>query len=127
MNGLLDTPCREWQGARNNRGYGKRTIGRRSYYAHRWAWIEAHGPIPDGLFVLHHCDNPACCEITHLFLGTAKDNTADMIAKGRYRGGSDLTHCPHGHEYTPENTYIYPSSGHRKCRTCIRARRHGRR
>lgn len=55
--------------------------------AHRLAWIEAHGPIPDGLYVLHHCDNRPCCNpfgTRHLFLGTNLDNMADMVAKGRH-------------------------------------------
>jgi hypothetical protein len=47
------------------------------------AWTIANGPIPEGLFVLHRCDNAVCCNPAHLFLGTRADNTRDMIAKGR--------------------------------------------
>lgn len=85
-------PCDEWTGARSSKGYGQRFKDGRVQYTHRLAWEEAHGPIPAGLYVLHHCDNPPCREIEHLFLGTAADNTADMMAKGRnvigrrYRG-----------------------------------------
>jgi hypothetical protein len=50
---------------------------------HRRAWTEANGPIPDGMFVLHHCDNRACSNVEHLFLGTQTDNMRDMLAKGR--------------------------------------------
>ena len=59
---------------------------------HRIAWELLVGPIPPGLFVLHHCDNPPCVRvdpdpaISHLFLGTIADNNADMAAKGRARG-----------------------------------------
>jgi len=48
-------------------------------------WEEANGPIPDGMGVLHHCDNPPCKNLDHLFLGTQKDNMRDMEEKGRGR------------------------------------------
>lgn len=123
-----DKPCKVWTGSQNGSGYGERRINWKKYYVHRLAWEEANGPIPDGMFVLHHCDNPACYEPTHLFLGTHQDNMADMAAKGRGKTRNlQITHCPHGHEYTPENTYINPHDGTRNCRICgierVRARR----
>lgn len=62
---------------------GHMSIGGRPYLASRVAWVVANGPIPDGLFVLHRCDNAVCCNPEHLFLGTRADNSLDMVAKGR--------------------------------------------
>lgn len=80
------TTCWEWPGRRIVGGYGVlRTYGRkgRDIYAHRLIWEQYAGPIPAGMQVLHRCDNPPCVRPTHLFLGTAADNMADMRAKGR--------------------------------------------
>ena len=79
----MDTPCLEWQAAHLTWGYGQFGIAGKPELAHRVAWIFANGPIPQGLCVLHKCDNPPCVAVEHLFLGTNKDNTHDMMAKGR--------------------------------------------
>lgn len=77
--------CRNWLGnTSTTRGYGRFTPRTgESLPAHRYAWIIQKGEIPPGMFVCHVCDNPSCCEITHLMLGTPADNSADMVAKGR--------------------------------------------
>jgi hypothetical protein len=85
-----DGECVEWTGGRNAKGYGVLSRGRRGEkqeLTHRVAWEFTYGPVPDGLCVLHRCDNPACCNVDHLFLGTQADNMADMAAKGRAARG----------------------------------------
>ena len=84
-----DNGCLEFSGARLKKGYGIFVIGSRKdatrshKLAHRVAYFIAYGPIPDGMFVCHKCDNPSCCNPDHLFLGTPKDNMMDMLNKGR--------------------------------------------
>ena len=77
--------CWEWQAARTVKNYGRLSAGRGVHLkAHRVAFVLENGPVPDGNCVLHTCDNPSCCNPAHLFAGTFKDNTADMIEKGRW-------------------------------------------
>ena len=75
--------CWLWTGAITGVGYGHIYADGRLAYTHRLAYELTYGPIPEGLFVCHHCDNPPCCRPEHLFLGTAQDNQSDMAAKGR--------------------------------------------
>jgi hypothetical protein len=77
--------CWVWTGPVDENGYGYasgRTKGTQAR-AHRVSWERVYGPIPKGLYVCHHCDNPPCVRISHLFLGTAADNMRDASIKGR--------------------------------------------
>lgn len=80
------TGCREWQRAKRG-GYGRLWDGERVVDTHRLSHEVFIGLIPAGLDVLHDCDNPCCIEPGHLKAGTPKQNTADMVAKGRHLAG----------------------------------------
>ena len=76
--------CWEWQGSKVPFGYGRFRIPKdRAVYAHRWSYEYIYGPIPNGLQILHQCDNPPCVRPDHLFLGTQSDNMRDSLDKGR--------------------------------------------
>lgn len=77
------TGCHNWTGRPGQDGYGKLKRNGKYWRAHRWFYAQKNGPIPDGLLVCHSCDNRLCVNHEHLFLGTAKDNARDCIAKGR--------------------------------------------
>ncbi len=79
--------CHIWTGLRTNYGYGRIRIEGKNIKAHRLAWTLFRGPIPEGLWVCHTCDNPPCVNIEHLFLGTAKENSRDSSRKHRLHFG----------------------------------------
>lgn len=77
--------CLEFQGICDKNGYGVIKVDGAMSRTHRLAWEQRNGPIPEGLFVCHRCDNPPCCNVDHLFLGTPAENAEDRDRKGRGR------------------------------------------
>lgn len=75
--------CWEWQGAKCAKGYGRFFANGRNRRSNRMVWELEVGEIPGGLWVLHHCDNPACVRLDHLYLGTAADNSRDASVRDR--------------------------------------------
>jgi len=114
---LSPASCWLWSGAlAKNRGYGVYwdTAAQQTKLAHRGAWEIARGPIPQGLSVLHRCDNPPCVNPAHLFLGTQLDNIRDMDKKGR--------RSPHAHTQKGRKF----SDDHRAALSAAHRRRHAR-
>lgn len=79
-----DGECRVWTGPKHDAmGYARMLVDGRLQYVHRVAWELVNGPVPDGLVLLHSCDNASCVRVEHLSLGTQRDNVQDMLEKGR--------------------------------------------
>jgi hypothetical protein len=118
--------CWLWEAGLNKDGYGVFGLGGRAgrmYLAHRVAYMHFIGEIPDGLVLDHTCRNPCCCSPWHSEPVTQLVN----VLRGN-AGQRELarTHCPKGHEYTPENTMLTTSAANgkkrRECKTCAAAR-----
>lgn len=109
--------CWLWTGPDNGRGYGRAWIEGELVYTHRAAWIDANGPIPDGLVLDHLCRTTLCVRPAHLEPVTQRINTI--------RGRGSVTECIHGHTFDEANTY-WVKGQTRMCRRC-RADREARR
>lgn len=107
--------CWEWTGAMHHNGYGACAKAFGTNRAHRVSYQLLIGPIPEGLVIDHLCRVRNCVNPQHMEPVTDREN--------RKRGNDAITHCPQGHEYTPDNTYIKPATGTRSCRRCNAAGR----
>jgi hypothetical protein len=112
-----DDGCWKWTAATKGKGYGNFWMNGGFYNAHRLSWEDVNGPIPDGLVIDHLCRNPPCVRPDHLRVVTQREN---LFAEGSLfpaKLNAEKTHCPHGHLFTPESTYVRPN-GWRECNTC---------
>lgn len=119
-----NTGCWLWTAASTGHGYGLISLSfSKNDLAHRTSWRLFHGPIPDGLWVLHKCDVPSCVNPAHLFLGTQTDNMIDASEKKRINV-QKRDSCLHGHAYVGRNLAVTISSRNgrpfRRCRECYR-------
>ncbi len=116
----LEGPCHIFRGGKSTNGYGVIQWEGRSVRVHRYIWIAANGPVPDGLEIDHQCRVRPCCNIDHLRLVTRQVNCTENAIGAYWQINAAKTHCPQGHEYTEANTKRY--RGFRYCRTCGRER-----
>ena len=100
-------------------GYGRIKVRGRRVLVHRLAYELTYGEVPEGMKVLHRCDNPPCWRPDHLYAGTSADNMRDRSVRGR-DFNLRKTQCPQGHPYDDENTYWTPD-GARGCKECRRS------
>jgi hypothetical protein len=110
--------CWEWTAGKKPAGYGAFADGYTTVLAHRFAYELLVGPIPEGLHIDHLCRNRACVNPAHMEPVSTAENTRRGMAGGAYQ--LSVTHCPQGHSYDGDNTYVFPD-GRRGCRSCMRA------
>jgi len=89
--------CWPWIGAKKPKGYGNIRRDKKYTTAHRVSWEIHFGKVPDGMQVLHSCDNPSCCNPYHLMLGTVMSNYIDMVKKGRSKSNHKNRKCGENH------------------------------
>lgn len=117
---VTESGCWLWESSENPQGYGQLTFKKQHYSAHCFSYELYRGAIPEGMTLDHLCRVRCCVNPDHLEVVTNKVNILRGI--GVTARNSRKTHCKHGHEFTPENTYIYKyrATGGRACLICRR-------
>jgi len=113
--------CWQWLGAQNKEGYAQFSDGTHNWYVHRYMWALIGRELLPDMHIDHLCSNRSCVNPSHL------EQVTPAVNHERRNLGQRMTHCYRGHEYSPENTYTSPYSGHRTCRECKRATDRARR
>lgn len=117
----MDTSCERWNGThRKEDGRPVLVISGRWRYVYRVRWEEIHGPLDSAVSLHHKCLNRWCINVEHLEPMLQSDHLREHGLQGDW-GQAEKTHCPSGHEYSEENTYIYSRKNgttERHCRKC---------
>ena len=112
--------CMLWMASRTSNGYGQFWENGRQHKVHRWVYERYRGPIPEGMELDHLCRVRHCVNPDHLEAVNHQINLSRGL-KHASPWNRGITHCKHGHEFTPENTAVYYRDGirHRQCRACL--------
>lgn len=123
----LPNGCMQWSSVRQSDGYGTWTVGTKCHVPHRWLYEQTIGPVPKGWTLDHVCRNRGCVNVFdgHIEAVPHKENIRRAVNHSSQLNAAK-THCPRGHEYTPENTWARPKpngSPSRKCKLCNKLRK----
>lgn len=128
VNKVSDDECWLWNASTFRFGHGAFWFGGKVWGAHQFSYLLHNQDYDKEKFVCHTCDVPQCVNPKHLYLGDHDSNMGDMVKRGRSNGGGrwhgkggrkpvSLTHCPHGHLWTEETTYL-EAGKYRRCKIC---------
>jgi HNH endonuclease len=121
-----ETGCWDWTACKDKHRYGRFYAGSRVQGAHRVAFAFVNGDIPAEMRIVHICNRLCCVNPSHLQAVTHAQSMRIIVSRDGIDHNANKTHCPKGHPYDPENTYLGPRGNgrtYRHCRICKRARR----